>query len=675
MTKTLSLCACALGAIAILWMGSTFLGLPGGANTLALMVTMVIALTYALGFAELLRYHRDTVSLQENLGKSVSDRNELNRWLATLPATLQTPVQIRVQGARAGLPTPVLTPYLVGLLVMLGLLGTFVGMVDTLRGAVGALEGSTELSAIRAGLAAPIQGLGLAFGTSVAGVAASAMLGLASTLCRRERMLAGQQLDRKCSADLQAFSAHHQQQQTFDALQSQANVLPQVAHQLQQLAEQLQSGQQQFFDQASQRYQELAHSVDQSLKDSIGRNSEQVVSGIAPVVEATMQSLRDQHQQSQQQLGQQLESQLGGLTDRFTETTRALQTQWQTGFDAQQNSMSQAQSDWQAQQSGAEQERLQYWKEGFSEITRSLQDSAQSVNQQTRDASAHMLTRLEQLQTASEAMLEQRKQTESDWLQQSARTLEQLQAVISEQLTKLHEAEAQRGHDAVTRLGELQQAVSSQLSTQLADLGAALEQPMARLMESASEAPKAAAQVIAQLQEEMAQNKERDQELLVERHSLLQQLDDLTANLKHSAEAQQQAIEQMTLDASGVLGDIGERLQQQLSGETGKLTDLIDHFSVSSAEMTGLTEGFGAAVIQFGESSQQLMQQLQQMQESLQQASNRSDEQLGYYVAQAREIIDHSMLSQQEMIEQMRSANSKKATDTTVHTETEEAVS
>ena len=55
------------------------------------------------------------------------------------------------------LPAPVLTPYLVGLLVMLGLLGTFVGMVETLQGAVIALEGTTELQAIRAGLAAPIK--------------------------------------------------------------------------------------------------------------------------------------------------------------------------------------------------------------------------------------------------------------------------------------------------------------------------------------------------------------------------------------------------------------------------------------------------------------------------------------------------------------------------------------
>src|SRR3546814_6010884 len=91
---------------------------------------------------------------------------------------------------------PVLTPYLVGLLVLLGMLGTFLGMVATLRGTGLALESSTDLAAIRASLAAPVQGLGFAFGTSVAGVATSAMLGLLSALCTRDRVRAAQGIGR-----------------------------------------------------------------------------------------------------------------------------------------------------------------------------------------------------------------------------------------------------------------------------------------------------------------------------------------------------------------------------------------------------------------------------------------------------------------------------------------------
>ena len=61
---------------------------------------------------------------------------DLEDWLNHVPDSLRNSVAQRIQGERVGLPAPVFSPYLVGLLVMLGLLGTFVGMVDTLHGAV-----------------------------------------------------------------------------------------------------------------------------------------------------------------------------------------------------------------------------------------------------------------------------------------------------------------------------------------------------------------------------------------------------------------------------------------------------------------------------------------------------------------------------------------------------------
>ena len=82
------------------------------------------------------------------------------------------------------------------------MLGTFLGMVVTLRGTGLALESATDLHAIRASLAAPVKGLGFAFGTSIAGVATSAMLGLLSALCRRDRILASQQFDARVATTL-----------------------------------------------------------------------------------------------------------------------------------------------------------------------------------------------------------------------------------------------------------------------------------------------------------------------------------------------------------------------------------------------------------------------------------------------------------------------------------------
>jgi hypothetical protein len=59
-------------------------------------------------------------------------------------------------------------------------------------------------------------------------------------------------------------------------------------------------------------------------------------------------------------------------------------------------------------------------------------------------------------------------------------------------------------------------------------------------------------------------------------------------------------------------------------------------------------------VAQFGASNEQLIASLQTVEGSIQQAMQRSDEQLAYYVAQAREVIDLSLSAQQSLVEDLR---------------------
>src|SRR5699024_11104329 len=152
-----------------------------------------------------------------------------------LPAPVRHPVQRRIEGEPVALPGLTLTPYLTGLLVMLGLLGTFIGMIVTLHGAATALQDSADLHAIRGALAAPIAGMSLAFGTSIAGVATSALLGLAAAFSRRDRLAVGRELDRQVAGELQPFSLKHQRQQTFQALHEQAQAFPLAVEHLRNL--------------------------------------------------------------------------------------------------------------------------------------------------------------------------------------------------------------------------------------------------------------------------------------------------------------------------------------------------------------------------------------------------------------------------------------------------------
>ena len=167
MNRHLGAAAFLVGLATIAWIAWGYVG----SNPLALTMTLLIGAFYVMGATELRRFRQATVTLQQALAALPETVPNLRDWLATLHPSLRNPVRLRVEGERIALPGPAMTPYLVGLLVLLGMLGTFVGMVVTLNGAVMALETTTDLPTIRAALAAPVKGLGLAFGTSVAGVA------------------------------------------------------------------------------------------------------------------------------------------------------------------------------------------------------------------------------------------------------------------------------------------------------------------------------------------------------------------------------------------------------------------------------------------------------------------------------------------------------------------------
>jgi hypothetical protein len=325
----------ALGLAAVVWVGFGFVG----SSPLALLMTAVIAGVYGLGAFELHRYRTATASLATALDPLPQPLTDLSAWLAGVHPSLQPAVRQRIEGERTALPGPALTPYLVGLLVMLGMLGTFLGMVVTFKGAVFALEGSTDLQAIRSALAAPIKGLGLSFGTSVAGVAASSMLGLMSALSRRERVDVGRLLDSRIATVFRPFSLAHQRQETYRALQVQATTLPEVVNGLQalmegmershqQLNEQLLASQAQFHREVTTVYTGLADSVGQSLNDALTASARLAGESIKPVVVTAMAEIAQESKRLHERASDAAQAQLNGLSAAFSATAATVSDTW-----------------------------------------------------------------------------------------------------------------------------------------------------------------------------------------------------------------------------------------------------------------------------------------------------------------------------------------------------------
>jgi hypothetical protein len=63
----------------------------------------------------------------------------------------------------------------------------------------------------------------------------------------------------------------------------------------------------------------------------------------------------------------------------------------------------------------------------------------------------------------------------------------------------------------------------------------------------------------------------------------------------------------------------------------------------------------------FSESNGKLLDNLKRIETSLEQSAARSDEQLAYYVEQAREVIDLSLSSQKEVIDALAALKNNEA--------------
>jgi hypothetical protein len=98
----------------------------------------------------------------------------------------------------------------------------------------------------------------------------------------------------------------------------------------------------------------------------------------------------------------------------------------------------------------------------------------------------------------------------------------------------------------------------------------------------------------------------------------------------------------------------GSQFSDNVGLEAAKLADIATHVTSSAVDVSSLSDAFGFAVNSFNEANEKLISNLERIEGALDKSMARSDEQLAYYVAQAREIIDLSTLSQKEIIEELR---------------------
>jgi hypothetical protein len=222
----------------------------------------------------------------------------------------------------------------------------------------------------------------------------------------------------------------------------------------------------------------------------------------------------------------------------------------------------------------------------------------------------------------------------------------------------------QSGEDTATR----QQAICDTLARTARDIAAQTEAhaagtiaEIARLVQAASEAPRATAEVIAELRQKLSDSMVRDTAMLDERARLLETLGTLLDAVNHASTEQRGAVDALVSTSADLLARVGSQFADTIDTETRKLGGVAAQLTGSAVEVASLGDAFSAAVLEFGASNEKLVSHLQRIESALDRSLTRSDEQLAYYVAQAREVIDLSMLSQKQIVEDLQQLAAQRA--------------
>ncbi|SEW28118.1 DUF802 domain-containing protein [Luteibacter sp. 329MFSha] len=683
-----------VGLAVVAWIGIGYVG----SNPLGAAIAALIGVCYVAGALELFRYRQATGSLGAAVGELSGEPPSLAAWVGRLHPSLRQTVRLRVEGERVALPPPVLTPYLVGLLVLLGMLGTLLGMMATLHGTGLALESATDLQAIRNSLAAPVKGLGFAFGTSIAGVASSAMLGLLSALCRRERVAVVQQLDAAIATTLRVHSRAHQREESFRLLQRQSEAMPALVDRLQAMIEAIErqgtvTGERQLASQETFQakteaiHQRLAAAVEQSLRESVVESARAAGAAFQPVVDTTMAALARETTALHEAINASVKRQLEGLS---------------TGFEAAATQVSSIWTDALAAQRAANDELVRQQRDSHEALTRELAGTLEAFGTTFGQRSATLVdnvtSRLDATGAAIAegwgAALSQQQAANRDAaarseqaLAQAAATFERHAASLVEKVdaTQLALQETLQARDdarldawtgAFTRMGDTlgeqwaatgdatvarQQAIcdafestAKQVAAQAQASASETVAEISRLLDAASEAPKVAAEVVAELRQKLSDSMLRDTAMLEERTRLLATLETLLDAVNHASTEQRTAVDALVAQSAELLDRVGTRFTDHIEAQTGKLETVAAQVSEGASGIAGLGEALGAAVASFGEANGVLTEHLQQVASALDKSMARSDEQLAYYVAQAREVVDLSMLSQKQIVEDLQ---------------------
>ncbi len=581
-----------------------------GLDPLAFGLVLLIGAGLALGVVELLVRATRIARLATEL--AALPRSEVSRSrVDATPQPLRSMLEAKLVGAPVRSGAVLFTPYLLGLLVMMGLLGTFLGLFETLRGAREALTTSGDVTALREGLAAPMKGLSRAFGTSAAGVSASAMLGLCSVFLRRAEGRFSEAFSAFAAGALFPLTLAGRQLAALEALAESREALPQAARAIEQVSRRLGALEKRL---ASQQL-EANESTLLAFRGAADAVRADVSAGVARAADA-------------------IQPVLDRAVLRAGEVARDELVRAQSGLDAHVRAVSEVLVD-----------ASRTLDARFTEIAAKTDHSADRADLRDRERLATVAGAAERIEAQ----------------------VERFTALLDEHARRAAATDLERVEATRATLAN----VDAQLSHHLASLGARLAEPLADAARATQAGPEAVALLVRAETERLAERERTDQARDARLDALLGRFDAVSAALLARAEEHagsiaslEQRLDRERSDAAAALSDklaahvlaIGQSLARAgtIVHETAEIV------KQGGTEMSAVAEMFTSAVDRYREASEAWLDRLSAL-ESSHGASGAGDAQdlLGAYLDQTREVFDHSLAFQRELFTELRALQTR----------------
>jgi hypothetical protein len=622
-TRALVVAASFLGLLVPLWT----IGFYPAGDVFSRVLIGLIVLGLFVGFVELWRRAHTVDGLARELGLLDGEASELEQRLQTGSERFRRLVSARLRGATALLDGTVFTPYLVSVLVLVGLLGTFVGLVETLAGARDALSSSAEIDSLRAALLAPMRGLSRAFGTSVAGVSASAMLGLAAAFVRRSEGRFFAVLNGSVSSSLSSQTLVARQVAALERLGQQGDALPRAVDGLAQVAARLPALEDSLVD----GNKELSRAVREAIEASAKEVSQTLARGIDSATKAH-------------------EELVDKVLDRAAKLLEERVQRLTTTLDEDLGARRQAE------------ERQQ-----------------KALEERSSDALVAFGKGLERLLAVEEERASQLRSLVEERAQRDAARDEQVQQVL-EQAAALSREAAALAADQVGRLGGFLSEVRSAGQEQAETLRAEVQ----RWLEEEASRGGAREEQLAALDERLARSREASEESARATFAgLAARVEELALHLGELGDGQLERLGELEArleeDRKRVTAEIAEKLSSQagemaeeIGGAVSALRGGADSLGAGGVELLALADRFSIAVDGYKGASELWIDKLTTLEVVLSQSGRGEDERerFGVYLDQTREVFDRSLELQRELFAGLKTVQREAPAAATVDDDT-----